>query len=483
MNTVQLTLRRHAVPAAAIGAATCAALLVGIALALDEPRIVVGVVAIVLVAIVSQLSEAATIRLLIVVLAVQGAMAYVTGYFPRGTLFADDAVALVLIVGWLARSVGSGHSIRTIGAVGGWLAIFLAYTAASIVQHRDTPLASQLLAVWQIAYLWPVGFIVASTMTSAVEVRRMLTFVWQLAWVQVAVVTLQWPLLFAAGEFTAIPPVDKFAGTLGKGHAHMLGIWISMMALLTVAFWIHGVLSRRQAAFSFVAFVFVLVSGSTRQMYVVLPAAIAVIVALSPLRVRSRAVLMVAIPILLLGFFRVYSVATQMSFSVENLVVKAQGTTRIAFYPYSWQVVQERGTVWFGEGPGSYTSTAGLRFDAPLAKKAALAFSHDVNLVSSTQWPVLFVELGAVGVAIVLLIFGALVWRMLMIARRSQWPLVRGLALGGVGAVLALLASALASRTLEYQLPSLHVWLICGLAAALYGIERNSPAPAGRVGS
>ncbi len=130
--------------------------------------------------------------------------------------------------------------------------------------------------------------------------------------------------------------------------------------------------------------------------------------------------------------------------------------------------------VWFGEGPGSYTSTAGLRFGAPLAKKAALAFSHDVNMVSSTQWPVLFVELGAVGVGLVLLIFGALVWRMLMIARTSQWPLARGLALGGVGGVLALFGSALASRSFEYQLPSLHVWLICGLAAALYAIERES---------
>ena len=70
---------------------------------------------------------------------------------------------------------------------------------------------------------------------------------------------------------------------------------------------------------------------------------------------------------------------------------------------------------------------------------------------------------------------------MLKIARQSQWPLVRGLALGGVGAVLALLGSGLASRSFEYQLPSLHVWLICGLAAALYAIERKSPAPAGRV--
>ncbi len=108
MNTVQLTLQRHAVPVAAIGAATCAALLAGAALALDEPRIVVGGLCARLVVVVSQLSDAATIRLLIVVLAVQGFPAYFTGYFPAGTLFADDAAALVLIVGWLARSVPQG---------------------------------------------------------------------------------------------------------------------------------------------------------------------------------------------------------------------------------------------------------------------------------------------------------------------------------------------------------------------------------------
>ena len=250
--------------------------------------------------------------------------------------------------------------------------------------------------------------------------RRMLRSSGSLGWVQVTVVAFEWPLLFAFDQFTAIPPVDNFAGTFGKGQAHMLGIWISMMALLTVAFWIHGALSRRQSLFAFLAFVFVLVSGSTRQMYVVLPAAVAIIVALSPLRVRSRALLIVAVPILLLAFFRVYSVATQMSFSLENLVLRHQSTTRLAFYPYSWRVVQERGTVWFGEGPGSYTSTAGLRFGAPLAKKAAVAFSHDVNMVSSTQWPVLCVETGAVGISIVFLLFGSLVWRMLRIARRSQ---------------------------------------------------------------
>ncbi len=131
MNTVQLTLRRHAVPVAAIGAATCAALLVGIALALDEPRIVVAVLALGLIVVVSQLSEMATIRLLVVVLAVQGFPAYFTGYFPPGTLFADDAAALVLIVGWLARSVRKGHSIRTIGAVGAWVLISSAPTSPS----------------------------------------------------------------------------------------------------------------------------------------------------------------------------------------------------------------------------------------------------------------------------------------------------------------------------------------------------------------
>ena len=106
---MQLTLRRHVVPVAAIGAATGAALLVGIALRSTNRRIVVAVLAIGLVVVVSQLSEAATIRLLVVVLAVQGFPAYFTGYFPPGTLFADDAVALVLIVGWLARSMREGH--------------------------------------------------------------------------------------------------------------------------------------------------------------------------------------------------------------------------------------------------------------------------------------------------------------------------------------------------------------------------------------
>ena len=59
-------------------------------------------------------------------------------------------------------------------------------------------------------------------------------FVWRLAWIQVVVVALQWPILYAAGYFTAIPPVDWFAGTFGKGAAHILGIWIGMLTLTAI---------------------------------------------------------------------------------------------------------------------------------------------------------------------------------------------------------------------------------------------------------
>ena len=316
-------------------------------------------------------------------------------------------------------------------------------------------------------------------MRTVAEAQQLLTFVWRLAWIQVLVVALQWPILYAAGYFTAIPPVDWFAGTLGKGSAHILGIWIGMLALLAIALWIHGVISRSQALLAVFAFLFVLISGSTRQMYVVLPVVIGVVVALSPLRWGARAVLIVLVPVLMIGFFRVYSVATQMSFSVENLVLKQQQNTRLAFYTYSWDVAREREVLWFGMGPGSYAGTAGLRFGAPQAKLAALHFPHDANMVSATQWPVLLVELGVAGLALLLAAFAALAWRMLRLSRRAREPLTRSVALAGLGALLVLLASGFGSRSFEYQLPSLHVWLLCGLAAALYGCERDD-APAGQ---
>ena len=192
--------------------------------------------------------------------------------------------------------------------------------------------------------------------------------------------------------------------------------------------------------------------------------------------------LIVAVPLVLLGFFRVYSMATQMAFSCENLVLKHAGdhASRVLYLQLAGRARSEQ--VLVRRGPGSYASTAGLRFGAPLAKMCGMAFAHDVTMVSSTQWPVLLVELGVVGVGLVLLPL-----RRARLAHARDHPAVaggrctRGLALAGVGAVLALLGSGLASRSLEYQLPSLHVWLICGLAAALYAIERESSSPAEQV--
>ena len=104
MTAIRLALQRHVVPAAALTAAAAAALLAVAALSLNQPQIVVAPIAIALVVLVTRLSEQATIKLLIGMLAVQGFPAYFTGYFPTGTLFADDAVALVLIVVWLIRN-------------------------------------------------------------------------------------------------------------------------------------------------------------------------------------------------------------------------------------------------------------------------------------------------------------------------------------------------------------------------------------------
>lgn len=464
-----------------LGAGIVGALLAALTILSNDPRVLVAPVTAAIIVPVLRLRETTTIRLLIVMLAVQGFPAYFTGYFPTGTLFADDAIALVLILRWLARTITGGAPMRTIGAAGGFLAILAVYFAVSALTHRQAPWQSELFAAWQIAYLWPIGFIAASVERPGEEARSLLTFVWRLAWIQVVVVALQWPILYAAGYFTAIPPVDWFAGTFGKGAAHILGIWIGMLTLTAIALWIHGVISRWQALLAVTAFLFVLISGSTRQMYVILPAAIGVVVAVSPLRVASRALLIVLVPVLLIGFFRVYSVATQMSFSVENLVIKQQQNTRLAFYTYSWGVARDRDALWWGLGPGSYASTAGLRFGAPQAKIAAERFSYDANMVSATQWPVLFVEMGLAGIALILALFGALGWRMLRISRRSREPLTRALSLAGFGALLVMMATGFGSRSLEYQLPSLHLWLMCGLAAALYGYERaqfavNGPA-------
>jgi O-antigen ligase len=471
------TLQRRTLLGAVLGTAVAAALLATATIAWHEPRILVAALTLTLILPVLRLSDATAIQLLIVVLAVQGFPAYFTGYFPAGTLFIDDAIALTLVLRWTLRTLAGGLYLRTIGAVGPLLAVLAGYVGVAMLVQQETPWQSELFAAWQLAYLWPLGFILASVVDSEEEARRLVTFVWRLAWVQVAVVALQWPILYAAGYFTAIPPVDWFGGTLGKGSAHILGIWIGMVTLTAIALWIQGVIGRRQALLAIAAFLFVLISGSTRQMYVVLPAAIAVLMAVSPLRFGARALLIVLVPLLMLGFFRVYSRATQMSFSVENLLLKQQQNTRLAFYTYSWQVASEHDTVWFGLGPGSYAGTAGLRYGAPHAKLAAQQFPHDANMVSATQWPVLFVEIGVAGLALVLAVFGALAWRMLRISRRAREPLTRGLALAGLGALVVLIATGFGSRTLEYQLPSLHVWLLCGLAAALYGRELQAARP------
>lgn len=473
MTTARLGLDRSLPLAAVLAAAASGAVATVLTFALNEPRILVFAVTLALMIVASQARPQTVVRLILVLLAFQGFPAYFTGYFPTGTLFADDAVALVLT----GRLVVSDRRERIRERTFGWLApaaaLLAAYVAVSIMLDSITPWPARFFAAWQIAYLWPVAAVAVRDLKSAVEVRRLLNFVWRLGWLQVLVVALEWPVLLAAGYFTAIPPVDLFAGTLGKGSAHILGIWMSMLIVLTVALWAHGVLALRQVVAAGVGFLFVLVSGSTRQMYVVAPFVIAGVVALSPMRVRARALLIVLVPVAMLGFFRAYSIATQMSFSVENLILKQQQRTRLAFYGYSWTVAKAQDALWFGTGVGSYASTSGLRYGSPLATEAARAFPHDVNMVSATEWPVLLVELGVVGLLCLVGVYAALSWRMLQISRRAQDPLARGLALGGLGAILILLGGALGSRAFEYQLPSLHVWLTCGLAAALYRLERR----------
>jgi hypothetical protein len=419
------------------------------------------------------LPEPTAVRLIIIILAFQGFPAYFTGYLPAGTLFADDAVMLVTTAGWLLRSAELRRRLATFGATAACLFVLAVYLLAVALLTDRASLEAKGFAIWHITYLWPIAFIVANSVRTPQSVERLLEFTWKLAWLQAVVAACQWPIVFALGYRVGTLPVDLFAGTFGKGHAHILGIWMGMLASLAVALWMHGAMPRVRALFAIAAFIFVLISSSSRQVYVILPVALAVVFWFSPMNFWRRLALAGFVPVLLVVFFRVYSVATEMTFSIENLLLKQQQHTRLAFYGYSWEIASKQGTLGFGAGPGSYTSTAGLRYGATLAKVAREDFPHDPNMVSSTQWPVLLVEYGIFGTALFLFVFGALSAYLLKIVRCASTPQSRGLALGGIGAILILLASGLAGRSFEYQIPTLHVWLIAGLAHAAYANEQH----------